>query len=139
MKKLVLSLVVVLFAVVAMAQKYTYVPANDTLNNAETIYLTLDQAVSETFVAALAVTADTLSGANATVTATLQEYVESGKWVDNGNAVTLINAGDVAEKSYIFKLTDTPALGYRVKLVQTGTAATKVTGKFVFKKKQGIF
>jgi len=135
MKKLITILAFILIAAIGMAQKYTYTPTVDTLTNSETVYFTLDQTVYGDYVAAFAVTADTLTGSNATVTVTLQELIETGKWVDNGSAVTLINAGDVAEKSTIIKLTSTPCFNYRLKLAQTGTATTKITGKFVIKEK----
>lgn len=137
MKKLLLLLLLVIVGLIGSSQIYTYTPPVDTLTNADTVLFTLPTTVSETHVAAFAVTSDTISG-TATVTATLQEYVETGKWVDVASATTLINAGDVAEKSHVFKLTDTPSLGYRVRLIQSGTASTHVSGKFVFKRKGGI-
>ena len=135
MKKLVILLSLVVVSFVSMAQKYTYTPDEDTLTNAETVYVTLDQVVSQDFTAAFAVTVDSLSG-TATIAATLQELVEDGKWVDNSSAVTLINAGDVNTKSYVWKLSNTQCLQYRVKLAQTGTASTSVNAKFVIKKRQ---
>ena len=134
MKKLLFLIGMMVFAVVTMAQKVEYTFPNDTITDGETIYLTYPKAISIDTHVAFAFTLTEVSGAATAITAILQESIQAGKWADNGTAVTLVTTGAPNEVSYVFKLTSTPCYNYRVKIVQTGTAVTKVLGSKFLKK-----
>lgn len=135
MKKFIILSVMLALAIVVNAQqlKVSKSFTSVVLVNSQTDYVTFANSINSNNTLAFALT---VTGTGSpTVNVTFQEAVESGKWVDVVNAVTLINAGDVATKSYVFKLTDTPSVNYRLKLVQTGTGTSTTTSKLVVKGK----
>jgi len=110
---------------------------SDTLTNAETIYFTSSGTtddVKKNSTYAWQVKADSLTGTQTSVIAFLQHSVLDDQWVTISTADTLINSGNTASGTAIFTGTSTPAVAYRVGVVQVGTATTRVTSRAYFKK-----
>ena len=136
MKKTLILLSFVLFAVASMAQVSNGFEAfvADTTTNAETEYLVTANAVSITrdYAVTLTVVPTNESG-TASVTAMPQGY-DGTTWFDlETSATTVNNAGTVANAAYTYA--DAHYLQYRVKLVSTGTGETSFIGKIGLKRK----
>lgn len=112
-----------------------------TLTNSETEYFLVECSLNDDSVTAknstysIGINLVETSGA-ATIIATLQHSVVPDVWVDLTVSDTLINAGTPNNAGWIFTGESTPSRAYRVKVVQTGTAVTALTGRVYLKKNE---
>jgi hypothetical protein len=126
MKKLVLFLGLVLFAVVAMAQASNGVVAFDTIlsTDAETVYQIIDtpNPITRNYSVAIVSIPNNVSG-TATVTAMPQGSLDNVNFFDLEAAVTTINtAGTITVTGWEYDAA--PWIYYRIELVSTGTGVT---------------
>lgn len=126
MKRIVLSLVMVLFVIVAMAQTSNGVVAFDTIltTDAETVYQVIDTPtpITRNYSVAIVCIPTNVSG-TATVTAMPQGSLDNVNFFDLEAAATTINtAGTVANAGWEYDAA--PWIYYRIKLVSTGTGVT---------------
>ena len=137
MKKVLVSLSLVLFAVVAMAQTPgSFVSLSvDTTTNADTVYATISSpiALTKNYVVTAFIVPVNVSG-TASVTAMPQGSDDNSVWFDlETSASTVNNAGTVAPTAWEYA--DSNWKYYRLKLLSSGTGVTAHSAKLGIKKK----
>lgn len=105
-----------------------------TVTDTETDYLTIATpvAIHGNFTIGLQM-AGTATGTS-TVTGAIQVSDNNTDWYNYGSAITLNNAGTVA--NYAWALESSQFRYYRIKLLSSGTGTTVCTGKILLKRKQ---
>lgn len=106
----------------------------DTTTNTETEYLVLaaPAPIYGNYVAGIYVSGVNVSG-TATVTASIQVSNDNSAWYNYGSAITINNAGTVA--NYAWVLQETAYRYYRVRLLSSGTGVTNLAGGIALKRK----
>lgn len=138
MRNLIIIFGLLVLGTVAQAQRCDEAFTAATLTNSETEYFLVtcsaanDSLTTKNSTYAIQVGVVETSG-SATIIATLQHSIVYNKWVDLAVSDTLINGGTPNSANWLFTGESTPARAYRVKVVQTGTAVTALTGRVYLK------